>query len=173
MGTFFRVSVPRLRSIRAKYNDAADAWRSLGANDFGSETFYADDGKKSRAKETKKKAEIRKRGMETLLVLQQAATDYEDKLNILERWTPNDAGYVKAVRTLDERRFRAVIEQLCGAVIARLQELAKKNRGDVGTRRARHRLANELIHTSIRIQVTQAHRETTRDSFEADQEIDR
>ena len=118
--------------FRLTYVDAAEAWRNLTPDDVRETSFAQQEERHTRAGEVEKLKQLRTRGLDTVLTLQQAARDIEGKLGIEQRWVPTDPAWIKASQSADELMLDHAIDTLEGLVVARLFELSKMHRAGVG-----------------------------------------
>ena len=117
---------------RTSFVSAAEEWRTLTPADMLRNAFVDQDDRQTRKNETGRVRALRSRGFDTVLVLQQAARDFEDKLNIADRWSSSHPAFIKAAQSADEIALDRAIDVLEGLVIARLFELAKMNKAGLG-----------------------------------------
>jgi hypothetical protein len=58
--------------------------------------------------------------------------ELEIKLNIIQRWVPNDPEWQNAGRLVATRQYQRALDTLEGLVVARIFELTKMNRSGTG-----------------------------------------
>ena len=73
------------------------------------------------------------RSLETLLTLQKAVEDLENKLGIYERWEPKHPDWISTQKIIEMRKYYQAVDHLEGLVVARLFELAKAHQSGTGT----------------------------------------
>ncbi|KAI6027273.1 hypothetical protein BKA83DRAFT_4576942 [Pisolithus microcarpus] len=133
----FEASSQRLRTI-------LDTWNVF---EPANATSYSGDTRVTRRNET-----VRRHAQENydkdLLVVQ----ELERKLNISQRWVPEDKEWQNAGRLVANREYRRALDNLESLVVARLFELTKMNRAGTGYKLQKH-IAKALQTRSAAIKV--------------------
>lgn len=114
-------------TYRQSYKTATDKWLNTTMRDAEHPQFY-----NQQSSQTMSVQAAHARGLDTLLVLQATAHDYESKLGISERWTEDSPDWVRASKSKVESGYDAAIDKLESLVVARVFELSKMNHAGTG-----------------------------------------
>jgi hypothetical protein len=100
---------------------------------YSSQSFEGDRSASQKiSSQTAKRETARMKNLDSLLVLQKAVQDLEQKLEIETRWIPTDAEWSSAAEKKRLRDFQRSCDKLESLVVARLFEYEKLRRPRLG-----------------------------------------
>lgn len=112
---------------RANYDAAKQVFIASGVSDAQRPNFYSQSWQSTMRHES-----AMMRGMDSVLLLQEAIRAMESKLKVTEWWTPESDEWKAADTSLAEREYQRAISRLEGVAVARLFELEKANQAATG-----------------------------------------
>ena len=113
---------------RQTYNAAKDIWLQMNADDFRQNAHHTE----TDAAQTRLLEGAHMCGLDSLLLLQREAEDYESKLGIQVQWMEHSEEWKWADRSMAEVEYEKAINCLEGLVVARMFELSKMNQAGTG-----------------------------------------
>jgi hypothetical protein len=82
--------------------------------------------------ETRHLETARMKGIDSLITLQKAVADTEERLGIVRRWTPDSPEWINASKAAALKDFQRACDRLEGLVVARCFEMTKMHQSEQG-----------------------------------------
>lgn len=127
MSFYYHITMYSYEAFRRSYKSATDKWLNMTLSDVEHPQFYT-----QHSSQTMSVQASHSRGLDTLLLLQATARDYETKLGITSRWTQDSPEWTRANKTKVERGYDVALDKVESLVVARVFELSKMNHAGTG-----------------------------------------